>query len=514
MLSVVSSEPPSVPALSTALHPNRGDLVSRGARWLGWLALAGYALFIALHTVVAAGGSDSSGYLNSARLLAAGKLRAEFRVPPEFDPTPADNLQPFAPAGFNVFAGHGQLAPAYPSGLPLHFALAGRLLGWKAGPFLVQLGATLGAIGLCYRIARKLGFEAALAAAAAAMLAAFPVFIFTSIQTLSDTLATAWVLAAIAVALEGRNSLRWAASAGFALGMAVLVRPTNLLFAPSLVLLLGFDAKRWGAFVLGGVPAALWLIFYNQTLYGSPLRSGYGDIYADFGRQYAGETAGHFARWLAVFLPAVVLVLPVLALFHRESRRRELTALLLGFAAIAGVYLFYGISHEVWWCLRFILPGVPLLLLASLYGVEALAESGWIRRWRHFRTAAALGLALWAAGNAWYWVRQLTILYVPTYERAYADAARMAQTQIPANALVVCSQYSGALFYYTELAPLIFDSIKPEEFARYVELTRSHARPIYALLFDIEEKDVFQTHCPGNWEKLSAVGNIGLWRLR
>ena len=43
------------------------------------LAVIGYAVFLALNTAPIAGGADSSGYLNSARLLAEGRWTASPR---------------------------------------------------------------------------------------------------------------------------------------------------------------------------------------------------------------------------------------------------------------------------------------------------------------------------------------------------------------------------------------------------------------------------------------------------
>ena len=485
-------------------------------RWgaaLAWLAFAAYAILLGRNMVVVAGGSDSSGYLNSARLLAAGRLHAEFRVPPEFG-APGEVVQRhFAPAGFNTFPGRPHLTPVYPTGMPLHFALAGKLFGWTAGPWLVQLAASLAAVWLCWRIARALGLAPALSFAAAVMLAVFPVFLFTSLQTLSDTLATAWTLAAVYAGLRAHRSPGWAVACGAALSIAVLVRPTNLLFAPALIVLIGATARRLIGFVAAGLPAAGWFFFYNDRLYGGPLQSGYGNIYADFAVAFAWPTALHFARWLVAFLPAIMLVLPLAALLRRSTRRRELLALLLGWSAIAGFYLFYGISRETWWCLRFILPGVPLLILMGVLGVEALAQGPGARWPNAFRPAAALALSLWAIGNAWHWLDPLSILHVPTYERAYAESAELARTRIPADSIVVCGHASGALFYYTKLAPLIFDSITPAEFAGYVARARGAGRGIYAVLFDIEEEAVFTRNCPGAWTRVDGVRNIGIWKL-
>jgi 4-amino-4-deoxy-L-arabinose transferase-like glycosyltransferase len=368
--------------------------------WIGTLALLGYALFLAAHTTVVAGGSDSSGYLNSARLLASGRLQTELRVPAEFGPVTPENRAHFSPAGFNHFPGNPHLAPVYPTGFPLHLALAGRLLGWDAGPFLVQLLAAVIAVWLTYLVGRELGLPYPLAATGAAILAVFPVFIFTSIQTLSDTLATAWIMTAVYCGFRAVSAPRWAAACGGAFAIAVLVRPTNLLMAPALLLLVARDLRRFAWFVVAGLPGAAWLLFYNHRLYGGAFESGYGNIYADFGREYVAPSAVHFGRWLACFLPAALLVLPAVALWRRDTRQRGFFAVLL--AALPGFifYLFYGISHEAWWCLRFILPGIPGLILGGLLGVEAMARGVGSRWPAAFRGAVALMLLLWAAGNS------------------------------------------------------------------------------------------------------------------
>jgi hypothetical protein len=486
-------------------------------RWflsLALLAFGAYILFLARHTVAVAAGPDSSGYFNSARLIAAGELRTQLRVPPEILSQPNLNRAHFSPLGFKLFPHHPDLVPSYPTGLPLHFAAAGKLLGWETGPYLVQILAAASAVWLCYLAARQLGLHYALATAGAAILAAFPVFIFTSIQTLSDTLATTWTLAALYCGLRARARRGWAVACGAALAMAVLVRPTNLLIAPGLIMLLGLNPRRLGLFVLGGLPGVIWLALYNHELYGGALRSGYGNTFEAFALHYGVPTALHFAKWLVLLLPAILLALPLGGLTRGAPRRRELAGLGLVFGAITGLYLFYDVSHDVWWCLRFILPAVAALILAGLLGAEALARRYRSGSFRHFRPAAAAVLVLWAAFASAYWVRQLHVLYVPGYEKAYGDMAQFVVERVPSHALVVCSVLTGTLYYYTDLPTLVYDSIKPEEFSRYVALARSADRPIYAAIFDIEEEEVLRTRCPGEWKRLASVGNIGLWQLQ
>ncbi|MSU50731.1 MAG: hypothetical protein EXS37_16860 [Opitutus sp.] len=481
-------------------------------RWLLVIALAGYAIFLARHTAVVAGGSDSSGYLNSARLFAEGRLLTDLRAPAEFGPRGSLDPMHFLPQGFFPFTDPARLTPTYPTGLPLHFALAGKFFGWTVGPWLVVLLAAIAAVGLCFAAGRELGLTVELAATGAVTLAAFPVFIFTSVQPLSDTLATAWTLAALLAGLRARRARRWALGCGVALGMAVLVRPTNLLLAPALLVFLGLDGKKLGLFVLGGVPAAAWMAGYNHRLYGSAFSSGYGDVFAAFALPYGGPTAVHFAKWLALLLPAALLVLPLAAWIRRDTRTRELLALTLTFATIAGLYLFYEISHEVWWCLRFILPAIPPLILAGLLGVEALARGPGARWPQKFRSGAALVLALWAFGNSWYWTPRLSVFMMKKYEQAYADGSLAAREKFPHDALVLSFAFSGALYFYSDFPVLRFDQMDAPVFARYAALAQKAGRPLCAVLFDWEEKDAFR-HCPGEWRRLTTVANIGLWQL-
>lgn len=479
---------------------------------LGLVALLGYALLLWSQTVVVAGGADSSGYFNSARLLANGDLTTALRAPPEFGPPASLDPFHFLPQGFFPGRNRTRLTPTYPTGFPLHLAVTGTLFGWERGALMVLLAAALGAIVLTYLAARELGIARPLCAAGAAALAAFPVFLFTSIQPLSDTLATLWSAAALVAALRARARPAWAVAAGAAFALAVLVRPTNLLLAPGLLLLFGRSWRTHAGFALGGLPGAAWLAFYNHTLYGHPLASGYGDIFAAFSPAYGAPTAAHFARWLAVFLPFPLLILPLAALARRESRTRELAALALLFLPVAGCYAFYEVSHEVWWCLRFILPVVPALILAGLLGVEALARLPGCRRPPVFRFAAALVLALWALGVSWYWTPRLAVFMVKHYEQAYADGAVAARERFPATALVVCQAFAGTLYFYTDFSALRWDQLEAPAFGRYAALARSAGRPICALLFESEEAEAFR-RCPGAWTRVTKVRNVGLWQL-
>ncbi|MGH7944421.1 MAG: ArnT family glycosyltransferase [Opitutaceae bacterium] len=460
----------------------------------------------------AAGASDSSGYLNGARLLAAGKLQTQLRLPPELWPPSAADQRVFTPLGFVTSPQPTHMIPAYATGLPLHFAAAAKILGWSIGPRVIELFAAAAAVWLCYLVGREPGLPASLAGAGATVLAVCPIFLFTSIQALSDTLATTWCLAAFYCALRARQSTGWAAACGAALSIAVLVRLTNLFLVPALLVLLGLDWRRLIRFALAGVPAAAWLAFYNRHQFGGVLATGYGSVAGDFTPGNGVPTLIHFAKWLALLLPAILLILPVAALAGRSTRTRELLALAIAFCAIAGFYLFYDISQQVWWCLRYILPVVPFLIVAGLLGVEALARGPAARGRRGFRPLAAIVIAGWAVCGSLCWTNQLHVLLVQRYEQTYADASLVARERLPTGSLVAANNFSGSIYFYTEFPVLRADIVVAEEFVRYAAIARQAGRPICAVLFDFEEEEAF-ARCPGQWKRLSTHANVGYWRL-
>lgn len=484
-------------------NPNPPGAASRAPRvlhWIAWLMLAGYACFLFRNSSNVAGGADSSGYLNSAKLFASGRLTDERRTPPELAEWRGEYFQPL---GFAAREGTRTLVPTYAPGLPLHFSGAAKLMGWEAGPLVVEVGAALGAVVLMYFVARKVGLDPPLALTAAITLGVFPVFVFTSIQPLSDTLATTWCLAAVAAALQSRTSIAWAGACGIAFAIAVLVRGTNIVIAPALIILMGWDWRRLSLGVLGGLPIAAWLAYVNHTLYGGAFRSGYGSLTEAFAWRYGSMTLVHFVAWLARLMPAVVLVLPIVAVW-KESRR-DTIGLLAWFGSLVAVYAFYEVSHEVWWCLRFILPGIPGLIIVALLAFHhASRRTQWV---------AAIAISSWAIIAAWFWAPRLQVNLIKGYEEVYRAASLKTRAAVPAHALVAACAPSGALFHYTDLAIFRWDLLPRDQFPRLVAACGNAQRPIFALLFDEVEDRAFRDHIPGEWTRVATVKNVSLWQL-
>ncbi|HSP93031.1 MAG TPA: hypothetical protein VLU06_00675, partial [Thermoanaerobaculia bacterium] len=130
--------------------------------------LGGYGYFLVRNTAFSVGGSDSSGYVNTAWRLMAGTLVSTPRTLQRYA-LPDDLLQIFIPLGFVQGPRPGTMAPYYPSGFPAHMAAAALLLGWHRGPFLVAPLSALLSVLLFYLLARELSLCRTWAAAAAAV---------------------------------------------------------------------------------------------------------------------------------------------------------------------------------------------------------------------------------------------------------------------------------------------------------------------------------------------------------
>ena len=488
---------------------------SPAPRWLLWLSLLGllwYELFLAAHFSPVAAGSDASGYLNSARLLTEGRLAMRARAIPELQIASTYHVMPLGFIGENR-PGYIRLAPTYPVGLPLLLALAKGLTNWQLAPFFVCIGSALAGVWLCYLVGRELGLSPLLAAIGAAALGLSPMFMFIAVQPLSDGLATTWCLLAVYMALRARRGPAWwAAGCGVAFAVAVLVRPSDIVLLPALVLSLGHWRRLlWCG--LGGVPGALWLAYYQHKLYGDAFRSGYGDIFGCFHSSNFAPTMRHFAFWLACLLPAVLLILPLGALRQWRRRWRDLAALGLWAAAFIGFYAYYDVSQEVWWCLRFILPAFPPLILAGLLGLEDLCSALPDRFAARGRTVAAAVLALWVVAGSAYWTKSLAAVDGQSGEHAYAEVCDWSAANLPSNSVVACMATSGTFYFYTNFPILRWDQIELAQYRTYSTALLQARRPLYAVLFPFEQEPALKERMPGRWEKIVTIHDVGIWKL-
>jgi hypothetical protein len=472
-------------------------------------ALLGYAAFLAFHVGAYAGQSDSSGYLNSARLLAHGETAVAQRIPPPHAPESFEWFT-FIPLGFTPLP-HGRMAPTYPIGLPLLLATTATVTSWTLAAPLVMVASALLAVALLIQLGRAAGLPHTWSIFGSLLFAASPLTTFMSIQLMSDIPATAAATATILCAWRGRDDLRWAALAGLVFAVAVLMRPNNLILLVPVALCLGLDVRRWLQFALGGLPGAFALLTYNYAAYGHPLASGYGgDLASKFSRAIVPETLTHYARWLPILLTPVGLFALALPWFGR--RQRFAWVLITWIAVTFAFYAAYWHTHETWWYLRFLLPAFPPCLIGGLWVIHQLWQRLTLPRLRTVLVARSLTVAATVVvlAHAARWHFKLDAATIGYGESVYPETCAWARQNLPADAVIVAQQTSGAFFYYTTFPLVRWDTLKPERFARLAAALGP--RPLFAVLFPHEVPDALKLNTTGIWTQVGAVRHVTIWR--
>jgi hypothetical protein len=462
-----------------------------------------------------AGGADSSGYLNAARLFAQGRVSERIEILGRLG-LPSSDRDVFLPLGYRPGARPDTMAPLYPPGLPLHMAAAGEIAGWKAAPFLTGPLAAVAALALLFLLARELGLSPGFCTAGIVLLASCPIFFGMAVQPMSDVPATAWVLAALLLALRARRGGSAAVVAGAALGVAVLVRPTNALAVFPLALALPARIRSFLAAAIGATPLAGFLLLYDLTAFGKAAETGYGSMLSwTMSSANLLPNLRHYGYWVPVLLSPLVPLGWLLLPLDRRVPLRTRSLLLIWFGSFFAFYCFYQ-PYEDWWSVRFLLPGIPAMILAALLLTRDIAARlrGRVPSPRILRWTRAAGPALLCAmvlAGVWH-IRRFELFSIRAGERVYRDASLRAASAVPERSLIVSMQMSGALKYYTGRPIARWDAIRPERFPELRQAVEERGSRWYALLWPFEEAD-FRKNLPGRWERIDTVRDIGLWRL-
>ena len=464
------------------------------------VAVLAYAAFLVRYECYGAGGSDSSGYLNAARMIARGHLK--IRVTP-LDVMGLDDSWRgvFLPLGFAKAPEPKTFVPSYPLGYPLQMVPFGVIGGWNHAPFYVTPIAALLTLLVLYKLARELDLSEDLALGAVAMLALSPGWVNQALQPMSDVPATLWCSLTMLCALRGQRSWRWAAACGAAFGMSVWVRPSNLLLALAIGCALRWRVRPLAIAVAASAPFGVALMLTNRWLFGSGLVTGYGGIggmlsfngFPPCAKQY---TTGLFLTLTPIVFPAALLVL-----FDRHVPMWIRATLLTWFGAFFAFYSVYPIC-DAWWYLRFLLPAYPPLILGSLLLMRDFVRVRAVQM-AMVAAVAVTGILIIAHYRLW---------YLRDGEMAYQHAIHWARKQLPPNALVTTMQVSGAYAFYAEKVSARYDFLDPQRFEELRAYAGNAGLKWYALVFDWEEPELFRK-MPGKWTKIGDSHNVQLLRL-
>jgi Dolichyl-phosphate-mannose-protein mannosyltransferase len=432
-----------------------------------------------------AAASDPSGYVSQSALWARGHLEIDQRFASTL-PWP-NASQSLTPLGYRI-AADGAMVPTYAPGVPLLMAL-GRQIG-ACGPYLV--GPISGALLVLFtfQLGRRV-FGTAAATIAAILVACSPVVVFMSLVPMADVPAATFWVGALAVAVGGSAPRVFAA--GIFTAIAILIRPNLVPLAVFPWLMVMVRTPGWrdrvirtALFAAASIPGALGVAWINNTLYGSPLTSGYGDLGPGFALGHAGTNLRRYpAWWLESQGPFAFVFLAAFWFWRRNRARRREFLVLAGFASTLWLlYLFY-LPFEAWWFLRFLVPAVPFVFLLC---ADAVAQAA--RQSATVRVAALAALTVIVASHVSRFIDTRDILGTGKGERRYLEPALHLASTIPPDAVIVAMQHSGSLRYYTGRLILRWDELDPSWLDRGVAFLRARGIATYLVSESWEEEQI------------------------
>ena len=425
-----------------------------------------------------AGGSDSHCYLSQARLWTGGWPIVH--EPLIGQTNGALGRWTFIPLGYRPGLATGAFVPICSIGYPLAMAAFIRLFGSGAEMSVVPIAAA-GLVFLTGWLGRRAGGDVA-GLMSSLLTATSPIFLFQSLQPMSDVPAAFfWLLSACLVA-SGRPWARIAIVPAVAL--AVLIRPNLAPLGLPLVVLSLFahrtDAQRYdwklGAATACGLASGALLVAYtNSVLFGSASASGYGTAGSLYRLAFFQPNVQRYTRWLvetetyAILLAAAGIV--------RLSRGTAFQRTLAWYssAVIAVVWLSYVFYTPFgdWTYLRFMLPALPFIFVSY----AALA--------RHQFVLLGLG-AIVLAGQLRFDVKN-GVFGTGASEQRYVAVASYVRDTLPENALLITAQHSGSVRYYTGRKTLRFDWLPPRQLDNAITQMKGLGYRPYILLEDWEE---------------------------
>jgi hypothetical protein len=438
----------------------------------------------------AIGGADQYGYVSAAGLLGQGDLIVQQDIVRQ-SPWPGAHGS-WTPIGYTEVArGTGAIAPAYQPGLPLLMLALQVPFGFCAAFWVVPL-CTGVAIWFTYLLGCRLFGREGLGLAAAALLAVSPTFLTQTMSPLSDVPATAAWTAALMLLVVDRPI-----AAGVAAAIAITIRP-NLV--PISGVLLAWAALRdWRSPLADGrfprrtvhlalaiAPAVVGIAWLNNHLFGSPLRSGYGDLKDLYSVRYLWTNVRQFSTWTVqtetpiVAVAALFFVMPAMAPAALVPAPR---VLLGGFAAVVVLsYLFY-LPFEGWWFLRFLLPMWPIVILLTVATIDGVSG-----RWLPPRVRR-LSLAVVVAALAIHHVMLAVDEHVFARwrdESRYMDVARFIAATTDPSAVFISWQESGSIRYYADRLTLNFARLDRGWLDRAVDRLHAMGRRPYIVVEGFE----------------------------
>jgi hypothetical protein len=439
----------------------------------------------------AAGGSDSYGYLSEVNLWLHGDAVVE---QPWATQVPWPNaIATFSPLGYRP-KGPDAIVPTYSAGLPILMAGAQAVAGHCAVFWITPiLGGAF--VLFTWLLGCRLGSSRG-GMIAAWLAATCPPMLFMVIVPLTDVpVAGMWAIAWYLLLGPGVWS---ALGAGFAAGLASLIRPNLAPFCGLFVLWKLYQLWRGGAagrgpqfrqllaVGVGLLPGALAVAGINNYLYGSPLETGYGPAAGYFAWSHVSQNVKNYWTWLLeTETPVAVLGLLALAVPLKRiwTNVPDRVVVVIAGLFVFGIWAQYQVFlvFDAWWFIRYLLPCFPLMLIGTARVLEMGIRPGrWITAVAVFAIVVALGVrGLIRADND-------GVLEAWRGEHKYQSAGLLARSSTPDNSVILSMQHSGSIRYYGGRMTIRWELMPAGRIDQDVAWLGAHGAHPYALLEDWE----------------------------
>ena len=490
-------------AIATDLEAWWAATERHATRIIGAVALAA-AIIASTFATRSAAGADASGYLSQAAVTALGGFPPLYldqlaRDIPALDGWITTPLG-WRPSEFqtDIDFGPAWQVPTYPPGLPLLMAIPHAVAGIDGANAVVIASAAI-AVWATGMLARGVaGIVASL------LLGMSPVFLYQSIQPMSDVPVTAaWVVSFLLLA---RGKVDWLA--GIACALAVLIRPNlaPLAIVPLLI------SRRKVSFAAPVAVAGVFLAILQWMLYGSPIRSGYGSAEELFSFVNLVPNAQRYFSWLVATSP--VLLLAPLGIARLQDRRTRALAAFAFLVVIA--YLIYAVFDQ-WSYLRFLLPALAVFAVFS-----AIVLVAWMERSpAPWRAPLLLALMLGITAYSLFVARSQDTFKLADQLRRVGQVADLLTSYGAERPVVISGEQSGAIRYYTMSPILRWEAATPDALRAAIAAVESEGYSTYIAL-DAWEEEPFRKKFASipevqlDWPPIVEAGTshrTKLWRI-
>lgn len=214
----------------------------------------------------------------------------------------------------------------------------------------------------------------------------------------------------------------------------------------------------------------------QHQLYGSPFVSGHGDA----GHLFTANAFLHnlIAQGKWFLFVQTPLVVPLVWLGYRSDGRFGRLSLAL-FAAVSAPYLFYVVQFDDWEMLRFLLPGLALLMPLAAEGAAILLRRS---RSRTLQQTLLVTVALLALASSGRFLEARGIFRLPLAESKYPLVGTWLSENTRRDAVVLAALHSGSIYYYTGHLTLRWDRLPPDRLEATIVALRGRGFPAYLVL--------------------------------